>query len=169
MKTYTIHKGCHYSNFFPTLHFISNEMEFARSLQFTNSCKYHIDEASCVNKLFGFCFGFGVHQDSVRFGWTYDTTQSKFVIWRYTYTEGVLVKHQMAWIEPNEYHDYKIKLIRKKTNSTIYRHAYDVKFFIDNKPYYVTTIQSNKLILWTLGPYFGGNTKAPHTMKILEA
>jgi hypothetical protein len=52
---------------------------------------YHT-EKSCVNKLFGFCFGFGVHKNSARFGWTYNKETNKIDIWCYFYNDGKLTK-----------------------------------------------------------------------------
>ena len=55
MKTYTIHKGCHYSNFVPRIQLLSqvNYMSQHGCIVFDESCKYEINEASCVNKICG--------------------------------------------------------------------------------------------------------------------
>jgi hypothetical protein len=80
MKEYRIFKGCHYSNFLPSFHKVPNDFGISTNVIFDESCKYEIDEKSCVNKLFGFCFGFGVHKNSVRFGWTYNNEKNSIII-----------------------------------------------------------------------------------------
>lgn len=170
MKTYTIHKGCHYSNFIPGIQLISNVTHIAHSgyVVFDESCKYEIGEDSCVNKLFGFCFGFGVHKNSVRFGWTYNAPINQIYIWKYFYINGKLQKEKIFACEVGEPHFYEI-LVNKSNNI---KNEYLVTLKIDNKKVYPTEepyniIESNKCFITTLGPYFGGNTRAPHTMKIV--
>lgn len=167
MKIYTIYKGCHYSNFIPRIQLISNVNHIAHygCIVFDESCKYEIDEDSCVNKLFGFCFGFGVHKNSVRFGWTYNAPINQIYIWKYFYINGKLEKEKIFACEVGEQHFYEI-LVNKSNND-----EYLVTLKIDNKKVYpldseYIKMQSNKCFVTTLGPYFGGNTRAPHTMKI---
>ena len=169
MKTYTIHKGCHYSNFIPRIQLISqvNYMSQGGYIIFDESCKYEIDEASCVNKLFGFCFGFGVHKNSIRFGWTYNAPTNQIYIWKYFYINKKLNKEKIFSCELNQPHFYEI-LVDKANNS---KDTYFITLKIDDQKVYPfnnlsDTIQSNKCFITTLGPYFGGNTRAPHKMKI---
>jgi len=169
MKTYIIHKGCHYSNFIPRIQLISNVNHIVHSgcIVFDESCKYEIDEDSCVNKLFGFCFGFGVHKNSVRFGWTYNKDINNIFIWKYFYIDGKLNKEKIFSCELGSSHFYEIMV--NKSNNT--KNEYLVTLKIDNKKVYpldgeYIKMQSNKCFITTLGPYFGGNTRAPHTMKI---
>ena len=169
MKTYKIYKGCHYSNFFPRIQLISqvNKLLQSGNLVFDESCKYEIDESSCVNKLFGFCFGFGVHKNSVRFGWTYNAPTNQIYIWKYFYIDGKLEKEKIFACEVDEPHSYEI-LVNKSYNA---ENKYFITLKIDNQKVYpvdnfYSTIKSDKCFITTLGPYFGGNTRAPHTMKI---
>ena len=177
MKTYTIHKGCHYSNFIPRIQLLSQVTYLAQSgcIVFDESCKYEIDEASCVNKLFGFCFGFGVHKNSIRFGWTYNAPTNQIYIWKYFYIDGELEKEKIFACEVGEPHFYEIKV--EKANN--FPNKYYITLKIDNKKvdsseecyigdiyYHKDIIYSDKCFITTLGPYFGGNTRAPHTMKI---
>ena len=171
MKTYTIHKGCHYSNFIPRIQLLSQVTYLSQSgcIVFDESCKYQIDEASCVNKLFGFCFGFGVHKNSIRFGWTYNAPTNQIYIWKYFYIDGKLEKEKIFACEIGEEHFYEIK-VDKSIN---FPNMYFVTLKIDNKrvfpnvgTYESMCIETNKCFITTLGPYFGGNTRAPHTMKI---
>ena len=169
MKTYKIYKGCHYSNFFPRIQLISqvNKLLQSGNLVFDESCKYEIDESSCVNKLFGFCFGFGVHKNSVRFGQTYNAPTNQIYIWKYFYIDGKLEKEKIFACEVGEPHSYEI-LVNKSYNA---ENKYFITLKIDNQKVYPVdnfyiTIKSDKCFITTLGPYFGGNTRAPHTMKI---
>ena len=165
MKTYKIYKGCHYSNFFPRIQLIYqvNHLSQGGRIVFDESCKYEIAEASCVNKLFGFCFGFGVHKNSVRFGWTYNAPTNQIYIWSYFYINGKLHKKKIFSCELNEEHTYKIEV--HKISSELGHYTF--RFLIDGKENGdFEKIQSDKCFITTLGPYFGGNTRAPHTMKI---
>lgn len=175
MKTYTIHKGCHYSNFFPRIQLLSGVTFFYQGglIIFDESCKYEIDEASCVNKLFGFCFGFGVHKNSIRFGWTYNAPTNQIYIWKYFYIDGKLEKEKIFACEIGEANYYEIAVnksnnvkneyyITLKINNEIYSNDGEFETGSKNKIY------SKKCFITTLGPYFGGKTRAPHTMKIEE-
>ena len=169
MKTYKIHKWCHYSNFIPRIQLISQVThQYQRGcIVFDESCKYEIAEASCVNKLFGFCFGFGVHKNSVRFGWTYNAPTNQIYIWKYFYINGELEKEKIFACEVGEPHFYEI--IVDRANNI--KDTYFITLKIDNKKICPAdncydSIKSNKCFITTLGPYFGGNTRAPHTMKI---
>ena len=166
MKTYTILKGCHYSNFMPCFKFLNEIIEFTGTFEFDKSCKYEINEKSCVNKLFGFCFGFGVHKDSVRFGWTYNNDIEKILIWSYVYKNGKLHKHEIKHFDVETQHKYKIKVQRIEPIEQNKRHSYNIHLYIDDDLYDICKLSTNRLIITTLGPYFGGNTKAPHKMKI---
>lgn len=169
-KTYIIPKGWHYSNFFPSFKLIDDVMTFEKKMVFDESCHYEIDEPSCVNKLFGFCFGFGVHQESIRFGWTYDKTFNQYTIWHYVYSEGKLYKYPMKSFTAKGVMlmNYMIKLHRWSGDDPKYRWVYRYFLYIDDLPVAEGRIKSNKLFLTTLGPYFGGNTRAPHKIIIKE-
>lgn len=162
-KTYKIYKGCHYSNFFPKFLLPYESGIMGNFIVFDDSCKYEIDEASCVNKLFGFCFGFGVHKNSIRFGWTYNKETNNIYIWIYTYINGHLTKEKVFSCDVGESHFYRIEYVRlNKTHGT-----YLVSMKIDDE--YVLKelpVVSDSFFLTTLGPYFGGNTRAPHKIKI---
>ena len=167
MKTYTILKVFHYSNFFPCICSIKDTNIFEGTFSFDDSCKYTIDEESCVNKLFGFCFGlFGIHKNSIRFGWTYNEPMNSIFIWSYYYKDGKLHKNKIFSCNINEKHNYKIELHR--ISSVLGNYTF--RFLIDNNEVYgfqELNNLNNKCLL-TLGPYFGGNTRAPHKMKIFK-
>jgi hypothetical protein len=176
-KTYKIYKGCHYSNFIPRIHLLSqvNYLYQRGTIIFDESCKYEIDEASCVNKLFGFCFGFGVHKNSVRFGWTYNAATNQIYIWKYFYIDGELEKEKIFACELEEAHFYEIEVVKDSNLPTRYfitlkidneKVVLSKEFKIAGIEYKQDIIYSDKCFITTLGPYFGGNTRAPHTIKI---
>lgn len=159
IKKYIVRKHCHYSNFFPSFLKIKDSMEFKWTVKFTDSCKYEIDEPSCVNKLFGFCFGFGVHKNSVRFGWTYNKDINCIYLWSYFYRNGKLHKDKIYTSNLNVEHTYKIEIHR--ISSTLGNYTF--RFLVDGEEVSgFEEIQSDCCFLTTLGVYFGGNTRAPH-------
>lgn len=164
IKEYIIRKGWHYSNFFPRIFCITDMVKQKGNICFTESCRYDIDEASCVNKLFGFCFGFGVHKNSVRFGWTYNKETENIYVWEYVYMDGKLTKLKSFSCEIGELHDYEITMYNRPD-------AYYVMLNIDGREESGIRFSKDKKLpkfVTTLGPYFGGNTRAPHDIKIIQ-
>lgn len=154
-------KGFHYSTFFPWIYNLKNKDEFTYTVEFTNSCRYSIDEESCVNKLFGFCFGlFGVHKNSIRFGWTYNNINQNIDIWKYCYINGKLNKQKISNVEIGEKAEFKIKIqIINNNKQNI--------FLIKNDQCLSSQLyKEQSKWLFSLGPYFGGNTRAPQHITI---
>ena len=166
MKDYIIHKGCHYSNFFPRIYQAKDVMIQRKKIIFTDSCKYGIDEESCVNKLFGFCFGFGVHENSARFGWTYNKGLNEIFILRYVYNNGHLDKKKVFTCKIGSEHAYQISAYRLING--VDEKAYEIQFWIDGEEVSSVVLFSKKHFVTTLGPYFGGNNRAPHKITIKE-
>lgn len=163
MNNYIILKGCHYSNFFPSLCLVEPRKKFEKTFIFDKSCKYEIKEECCVNKLFGFCFGlFGVHRTSVRFGWTYCKEMNEIFIWKYVYKNSKLDKQKIAAVEIGSKHGYSIEMYR--AIKAINKAYYDVVFKMDGNVIAKDSVKDKHSLLLTLGPYFGGHTRAPHKM-----
>ena len=161
MKTYTIPKFCHYSNFFPKFYCLNKpQIKLTWKVKFTESCKYEINEKSCVNKLFGFCFGLGVHKNSLRFGWTYNKETNNIFIWHYDYSKGRLMKLKLYSCDINEEHEYKV-ILRKQNNDYIGGLVID-----GNEESAMRFENITSKFITTLGPYFGGETRAPHKIII---
>lgn len=147
-------KGWHYSNFFPRVFLFKQPFTKSVTVKFDRSCMYSIDEKSCVNKLWGFSVGlFGVHQNSFRFGWTYNQELDTIDIWSYAYLSGRLYKKRMGSCEFNKEYTFTIVLNDKVT------------LYFDDHIAEFQLIEWRPLLL-ELGFYFGGNTKAPHKMNI---
>lgn len=145
-------KGCHYSTFLPRLYKHKN-CKHSVSITFNNSCLYEIEEKSCVNKLWGFAYGFGVHKNSIRFGWT--SEEGKIQIWSYIYANGKLNKERLIQCQLNTMYKFGIEF--KET---------DIYLSINDKLIKTTSLKQNPKFLTELGFYFGGKTRAPHKMWI---
>lgn len=162
MKNYKIFRWCHYAvNFLPRILKLKDKQIFSKTIEFTDSCRYEINEPSCVNKLFGFSFGlFGVHKNSARYGWTYDKETDSIVIWKYIYSNGRLTKHTITSVEICAKTKFELNC------QAFDEHIYRVIFYIDNKEMDSFCFTVDHKWLLTLGFYFGGNTRAPHTMHV---
>ena len=149
MKLYIL-KGLHYSTFIPKFHKYKDVKKAIR-VQFNESCLYEIEEESCVNKLWGFACGLGVHKNSFRFGWS--VVGDKIQIWSYNYTKGKLTKEKIMLCNIDTTYTFSIEL-----------KGHDVLFYIDNQLLKMYTLECDPVFLTQLGFYFGGNSRAPHTM-----
>ena len=158
--TLYILKGFHYSTFLPRIYQKKKSFTKTCQVKFDESCRYQIEEQSCVNKLWGFSNGlFGVHKDSWRFGWTYNKEEDKIILWSYIYHRGKLTKKPIYKIDFNE-HILQLQL----TNLS---DKYIIRFIVDGQivaEYTIDSLVLNSLI--ELGFYFGGKTRAPHNMNI---
>lgn len=142
-------KGFHYSTFIPRIYkpCISKTVK----IKFDKSCAYKIDEKSCVNKLWGFSIGlFGVHKNSYRLGWTYEN--DKIIIWTYCYINGKLHKKILTECEFGKEYECSIELHDKVI----------LNFNGIKSEFPIYELKT----LFELGFYFGGETRAPHNMKI---
>ena len=164
MSKYIIYKGCHFSTFVPKLIGCKQE-DFAinKTVLFEDNCKYSIDEPSCVNKLYGVSFGlFNVHKQSVRFGWSYDGDKDAIQLWSYIYKDNVkkVHKNKLCYIPINRQVSCGIEFMCTDDGK------YIVSFVVDGVLQYQEVLSFTGKPRLTLGPYFGGNTKAPHKMAI---
>ena len=169
MERFIIHKNCHYSNFIPRLFSIFgiNYMQQGSAITFTESCKYRIKEKSCVNKLFGFSLGiFGVHKNSIRFGWTYDANLNKIIIWKYVYDNCKLLKEKVFSCNIGDTHKYYLDTWLY--NGSDGKYEYDKCLRIDGKVVSRIKLEEKNWFILTLGPYFGGKTRAPHKICIIS-
>lgn len=163
MKNIHILKGCHFSTFLPRIIKTNELFKKSIKIKFDESCKYIIDEHSCVNKLWGFCNGlFGVHKDSWRFGWTYDINEDKINIWVYIYNSGKLTKKIIYKLDFDK--EYELTIEFKKFDKTSYLINFNINSELISQ-YYISEFKMKKYLL-ELGFYFGGKSKAPHNIRI---
>ena len=157
-----IFKNCHYSTFIPRIYKKRKHISKVVDVVFTNSCKYTTTEKSLVNKLWGFSCGlFGVHKNSIRFGWTFNDATGLIDIWHYIYTNGKLNKAVLGSVEIGQYCYFRIAMEEKDDNlhNIVLHSSAGTKEFSN---IYIPSFR----YLWELGFYFGGKMKAPHTMEI---
>lgn len=131
-----------------------------RSVTFESSNKYTlpVEDQQDVNKLFGVAFG-RVHMNSARFGWRYVPETNKFHLYGYYYRNGVRDFQFICECSPYR----KYRLILRVTS-----HTFSFIVSTSESPWRQLVVEryDNKKWGWILGPFFGGNRPAPHTMKI---
>ena len=142
---------------------------FRRKITFTPSCAYNLgdDDQYDWNKLYGLCFGItGIHKNSVRFGWRYNTATDLIEISTIVYSEGTVSRMRLAEVQVNHEYEYEIKLCRWEydpSNLSVMFYIRDngsltgVRHFI---------IHPTAKCYFGCGFYFGGNKRAPHRMTI---
>jgi hypothetical protein len=149
--TYTIKKGDFYSDH--GLGTCKDELKY--EVKFDASCAYDIDdvEQADINKLFGFCPIYTPHHiKSARFGWRY--YNDSLEIHAYIYDKGKRFSEKITVVEFDQYNDYTLKETRS-----------EYLFYVNDIEYVYKKNQKGKASLnLQLYPYFGGNTRAPHTM-----
>lgn len=134
------------------------------SVMFTDSCRYDLqsDDQLDTNKLCGIGYFPGFHHvDSARFGWRYNTTTDLIELLAYCYVNKQRIIKPIATCEIGK--------------------AYNLKLFAGNNLYslcvtdpvtnayagYVTVRYTHKKKLqYGLWPYFGGNRRSLHDIKI---
>ena len=131
-------------------------------VKFDESCKYNIpsEDQYDWNKLFGFCFGvFGIHKNSIRFGWRYNPKNDQIEIARIVYFNGQHIMTRMCGINVNEKHLFNISY-QIEDNKIVAR------FRINNRIYEEFYPVPSACMRFGCGLYFGGNQKAPNTMYV---
>lgn len=160
--TFRIHKGWHYSlPFFTWFHW--RKKVFTWQVLFTDSCRYDLksDDQLDTNKLVGIGYFPGFHHvDSARFGWQYDAEIERVMLSAYCYVNGQRTILPITTVPINK--AYTVQL-------TVNFGSYFFKV-IDESGYKLGSVGvaffHKKKLQYLLLPFFGGNRKAPHTMKI---
>ncbi len=154
LDTYKIKKGNHGSGFHVN---VLTENQLVFDAIFDNSAIYTTKDPvnqSDINKLLGFadCQTILHHENSARFGWNW---QDSLCIYAYCYVDGEVKNKFISSIKVNTKHHYRIYA---------YNHKYI--FYLDNKVVEMDR-GCNLGTGYILFPYFGGNEKSPHDIKIL--
>jgi len=152
---YTIKKGHHRS---------TSEMDFLRTGNLVFKCKF--DESAVytsidpvnqydINKLYGFSECSDHHQkNSARFGWRW--LNGKLEILAYVYNDGNFSSQKIGDVEIGEVYDYSIIILEEQ-----------YAFRLNNTQIYMPrTNDCNVGLYYKLYPYFGGDEKAPHDIRI---
>lgn len=124
---------------------------------FTESCKYRLsaENQEDVNKIFGIGFYPYHRMNSVRFGWNY--LEKDFIrIWSYWYLDSVRYCRYMGDV-----------VIGKTYTYTIIPRPYSHNLHVLGRGLSATVPVPSRPLGYVLGPYFGGNSVAPHDMEII--
>ncbi|MFT7156419.1 MAG: hypothetical protein ACI8Q1_001429 [Parvicella sp.] len=160
---YLIKAGTHYSNVQGSLpgngfrSLKSDRLEF--TARFDESAVYDLkgNEQDDINKLFGFSDCNSSHQNnSARFGWSYNLTSKEIDIYAYTYVLGTREINHLGSARINETNTYQISLVGEEFR-------FEFKGVVQNIP---RGGACDIGLYYLLYPYFGGNQKAPHDIKI---
>lgn len=141
------------------------KISFKKNVYFDSSCKYEIEGEDMMdtNKLFGVGYFFNHHVDSARLGWRYDPYTQKIVLSAYCYVNGKRVISELCKLRFFTWYAMEITVLNDC-------YIFDVK---DTYNPWTTSLATftvmkthRKKFQFRLGIFFGGNKKAPHTMKI---
>lgn len=137
---------------------------FAWKVKFTDSCRYDLGDNDQLdtNKLVGVGYLPGFHHvDSARFGWRYNKATGLIELLAYCYVNKQRIIKDLAICEIG-----KVYELRLYTGDGIYSLGIwdpSTTRYIG----YVTVPYTHKRKLqYLLLPYFGGNRRAPHGIKI---
>lgn len=151
-----IPKGWHKSLPFTVgLHY--GKTQETKEVTFDSSCLYKpLDWENDYNKLFGWSYGFH-HRNSVRVGWRSSENSIELIL--YIYENGKLVPMEEPGILVPTGVAIKMTLLKRPLG-----------YGLDIPGYGYITYRTHREIKptwgYNLGLYFGGQGKAPHTMKI---
>ena len=167
VEKHTIYKYCHRPFPFKIVGVKKANTLTIRRFKFLDSCCYFLDNGDQYdwNKLYGVTFGlFGIHENSVRFAWRYDTLRKNIVIAAYWYINGERNYYTLCSINFNEKYDFKISIVDDYVKFTVLEDNF-VKIG-EFELYMGKEILSKSK--YQCGIYFGGNRRAPHKIEIKE-
>jgi basic membrane lipoprotein Med (substrate-binding protein (PBP1-ABC) superfamily) len=153
-----IFKNWHYSfPPYPRIHTGINQLTF--DFKFDKSCLYETNINNHTNKLLGFSYDNHM-KNSIRFGWR--CNNDKIELMSYIHEDSKVRYDSICDIETDKW--YKGKIWFSKATKGVYMVVYDEND-IEVAIHYDKALMQIK---WgyLLNPYFGGNDKAPHDMKI---
>lgn len=138
-------------------------MELSYNVSFDKSCIYDIgSDQSDINKLFGISYGFH-HKQSDRIGWRYvgeERGHHLIELLLYSYYDGGEVKKlPITTIRIGDTVKVTLKL------SDMWGCRY-IDAIVGNTKITTSILHTRKNWGYTLGLYFGGNKRAPHTMSV---
>jgi hypothetical protein len=172
----------------PPLGYYTRKHSFSKEVLFTPSCRYYLEGLDYydINKLFGVGYGtpreilsflirkagsfVGLcrrpisphHFDSARFGWRYDEVNDKIALYAYCHVN--------------------FEMVAKHICDLVIGRPYQIKLFVAHNAYWFSV--KDNLSVWqpfqliripfthekthkyALGPYFGGQKRAPHKITI---
>ena len=174
-KTKSVCKNMHYSlnflNFKPYYNGKDNvNYIMTYNVKFTDDSKYDVGEdQSDINKLFGISYGHH-HTQSDRIGWRYNKKTNLMDLFLYSYENSKRIKTYLISVPICDYNEYIINLDVMENNG--YRNTnvsiYETSLYITTKLISISYMykHTHTKYGYSLGLYFGGNQKAPKTIKM---
>lgn len=156
LKTYKIKKGNHFSKWFPCL-FNKTKLEF--QVSFDESAEYHFDDEDQhdINKLYGFSdCNWHHHKNSARIGWRWDEETNQVELLAYCYVNGKRIFTPITKVEIYKWVDCSIEI---KNGAYVFKIG-------DKQAFVLRNCNRKRWLCYKLYPYFGGNKKSPHEIKI---
>jgi hypothetical protein len=156
VQTYLIEEGSHYCTPHPISTITGSTLAF--EAYFHNDCAYNLEneDQQDLNKLYGFADNnSAIHNHSARFAWRYIADKNIIEVWAYWYNSGAVSYVKMGDVELSTWHTYSIS-----ASGSLY------DFSFDGVHHYAPRSAPANGIKLKAYPYFGGNTTAPHTMRI---
>ena len=96
------------------------------------------------------------HDNSIRFGWRYSAEKDKVEVFGYQYQDGVRHYEHMTDVQIGQTATYQISLEENEYMLSVNGEVLSMK-----------RTHNKKLgVYYMLFPYFGGNERAPHDIKI---
>jgi len=132
-----------------------------QKISFNENCVYDLKNEHQASwcKLMGFCLGvFGIHKNSFRFGWRYNTDLHKIEIAILQYHKGEVLRKKIWSCDLNTENEYTIYYDRDK-NCVMY-------FINDTRIFYFELDKIKERYYFGCGFYFGGQKPAPHDVSI---
>lgn len=154
---FTILKGCHRAR--PLrLWCWWNRRLFNWQVQFTESCRYNLqsEDQYDTNKLCGIGYLPGHHRHSARFGWRYWNEKCWIELSAYCYVDGRRIIQHIGFLEIGK--QYRITLQVTRRSYVFGAEELGKCKMLGNV---VIDHNHNKKFAYRLGPFFGGNRRAP--------
>ena len=168
MKTYNIKRFKHYTKQFPWWFTFKNSIEF--EARFDESCVYKLEgeDAYDINKLYGYSTKWNHHNQSARIGWRcldYATIE----LFAYCYINGKRVIKEIDTISTGE--RIVCAIVDIEDEYLFYYknmgNGINTQMIVKKEVHLSIPKSKDKVLFhYTMYPYFGGNKRAPHDMKI---
>lgn len=147
--------------FTPSFPLIVTTTTLRRAIKFDTSCAYDLksDDQLDINKLFGVGYFPHHHYNSARFGWRWNIEKPAMEIFAHCYDNGERKSEYICDVPLRVYCDYVLNVNKNSYEFIVVTPKGTHYKNIETKPRYFR-------FGYFLRPYFGGNRKAPHEMKM---
>jgi hypothetical protein len=158
---HTIYKGFHFT-FPPNVGVHFGKQFGTYKIKFDGSCRYkQLDEENDWNKLVGWSYGYH-KENSIRLAWRYKEDIDRIELVPYFYANGVRIVLENNIITVLLEMELTLMIqVGPRVRSSFSGVERFLYLAVNNE-----TLNMKITPGYTLGPYFGGNGAAPHTMHI---